>query len=218
MANAIAARSRTIILSRGNPAMSRNPQAGVSLLELLISLWVIAAAALILSTSLGLLGRMLDRTGTEWNETDFLIDRLTLRRWIEAMPPSGLMTGGPDQVSFVTFVDEPPLSVASPATVRLLQGTEGVVAVLSDVTVNEAPEIRRLRLSPSGTLTIRYFGAVSVGALPAWRDDWPPNAGLPSLIRIEYQIRGQSAPPLTVIPALWATHNEMSLSSPVPPG
>lgn len=198
--------------------MGRNPQAGVTLLELLISLWVMAAAALILSSSLGLLGRMLDRVGTEWNETDFLIDRLTLRRWIEAMPPTALLTGGPDRVNFTTLVDEHPLSVASPAMVRLSQGSEGVVAVLSDAEIEEGPQVRRLRLSPNGALSIRYFGVASLGAEPAWTDVWPPEAGLPGLIRIEYRIGVRPTPPMTAIPALRAHQSEMSLSSPVPPG
>lgn len=197
--------------------LPRNPRAGVTLLELLISLWVMVAAALILSSTLGLTGRMLNRVIVEAGDTDFLINRLTLRRWIEAMPPAALLTGTVGEVRFTTFVDEPPLTPANLVLVQLTEGPDGIVASLYDSDEDTASLVRSLRLSPKGTLTIRYFGVVSFQEAQ-WHDTWSPQAGLPQLISFDYQIDNRSVPPLTAIPALWAAQREMSLSSPVPPG
>ena len=198
--------------------LQRNAQAGVTLLELMISLWVMAAAALILSSSLGLIGRMLNRVVTEGEDTDYLIDRLTLRRWIEAVPPGATFAGGPDQLSFTTLVDATPLTVAGPALVRLTQDETGVHATLQDATVADAQVVQKLMLSPENQLVIGYNGSETFGAQPAWHDTWPLTADVPRLIRISYDIGDRTMPPLTVIPALWDAQSEMSLSSPVPPG
>ena len=196
----------------------RNVQAGVTLLELMISLWVMAAASLILSSSLGLMGRMLKRVVTEGEGTDYLIDRLTLRRWIEAVPPGATFAGGPDEVGFSTLVDATPLTVAGPALVRLTRDEAGVYATLQDATVANAPVVRKLTLSQETQLVISYYGSATFGAQPAWHDTWPLTADVPRLIRISYDIEDRTMPPLTVIPALWDAQSEMSLSSPVPPG
>lgn len=187
--------------------MRRNPRAGVTLLEMLIALWVMAAAAVILSSSLGLTGRALARVGAEAADVDALAARAVLRRWLEEMPGAARLTGDANAMAFGALIDAPPLTAAQVEEVRILRDGAALRAVAGGGAVTA-------ELSPDGALVgIRYFGD------GAWRDDWPAAMGrLPDALRIDYIDRGRVVPPLTVIPARRARQSEMSLSSPVPPG
>ncbi|MCZ8334910.1 MAG: prepilin-type N-terminal cleavage/methylation domain-containing protein [Rhodobacteraceae bacterium] len=187
--------------------MRRNARAGVTLLEMLIALWVMAAAAVILSSSLGLTGRALQRVGSEAADVDALAARAVLRRWLEEMPVAARISGDATGMEFGALIDAPPLTAARVERVQVAIEGAALRAVAGDGAVVA-------ELSADGVLVgIRYFGD------GAWREAWPATAsGLPDAIRIEYLDRGRVVPPLTVIPARRARQSEMSLSSPVPPG
>ena len=191
----------------------RNPRAGVTLLELLIALWVMAAAAMILASSMGLIGRAMGRVGFEVADVDRITARVVLRRWLEEMPEGASLAGDGQGMRFGTLIDQPPLTAAVVTEVRV--GTEegAVRAVAGEGAVVAV-------LSPAGSITaIRYFGAANGRGAPVWRGDWPEGAeALPQLVRIDYAEDGREMPPLSVIPARIARQSEMSPSSPVPPG
>lgn len=185
--------------------MRRNGRAGVTLLEMLIALWVMAAAAVILSSSLGLTGRALQRVGSEAADVDALAARVVLRRWLEEMPVAARLTGDAAGMEFGALIDVPPLTAARVETVRFGMDGSALRAVAGDGAVVA-------ELSDDASLTvIRYFGE------GVWREEWTAGS-LPEAIRIEYLDRGRIVPPLTVIPARRARQSEISLSSPVPPG
>jgi prepilin-type N-terminal cleavage/methylation domain-containing protein len=188
--------------------MKRKPKAGVTLLELLIALWVMAAAAMILSSTLGLVGRALARVGAVSHEVEAMTARLMLRRWLEAMPLQARLTGSGSEMTFATLIDEPPLTAARLTEVRVSGDGGAVRASAAEAVVAE--------LAPTGDeLALRYYGSPVPGGLPEWRADWPVNADrLPDLVQISYADRGSVLPPLTVIPARLARQSEMSLSSP----
>jgi hypothetical protein len=183
----------------------------VTLLELLIALWVMAAAAMILASSLGMMGRALARVGGEVADVDRISARLTLRRWLEEMPQGARLIGDSGSVTFFTLIDTPPLTAAELVAVRV-SGAGGAVRAEAGVI--------GVDLAPQGQVTgIRYFGAPGPGDRADWRADWPGTAtALPDLIRLDYVEGDRVMPPLTVIPARKARQSEMSLSSPVPPG
>ena len=189
----------------------RNPKAGVTLLELLIALWVMAAAALILASSLGLMGRALARVGGEATDLDRITSRVTLRRWLEEMPTGARLVGDAGSVTFFTLIDTPPLTAAELVAVRVSGAGGAVRAEAGAILVD---------LAPQGQVTgIRYFGAPGPADRAEWREIWPETAtALPDLIRLDYVDGERAMPPLTVIPARKARQSEMSLSSPVPPG
>jgi hypothetical protein len=194
----------------------RNPRAGLTLLELLIALWVMAAAALILASSLGLTGRALVRVGSDAADIGPLTDRNRLRHWIESMPPGATLSGDSTSLAFATLIDEPPRDMASLTDVQLalIEGTLRAIAGPSDTPALTAT------LSETATgLTIRYYGSPLPNSQSVWHDDWPATAiALPDLIRIDYTSDVALAPPLSVIPALASRQSEISLSSPEPPG
>jgi prepilin-type N-terminal cleavage/methylation domain-containing protein len=189
--------------------MKRKPKAGVTLLELLIALWVMAAAAMILSSTLGMAGRALARVGAVSHDVDAITARLMLRRWLEAMPLQARLSGNDTEMIFGTLIDELPLTAALVTEVRVT-GSGGAVRA------SAAEAVVVAELAPDGVLlALRYFGSPVPGGLPEWRPDWPVNAErLPDLVQISYTDRGSVVPPLTVIPARLARQSEMSLSSP----
>jgi prepilin-type N-terminal cleavage/methylation domain-containing protein len=188
--------------------MTRKPKAGVTLLELLIALWVMAAAAMILSSTLGLVGRALARVGAVSHEVEAVTARLMLRRWLEAMPLRARLTGTASEMTFGTLIDAPPLTAAQVTEVRLSGDGGAVRASAAGAMVAD--------LAPAGgQLALRYYGSPVPGGLPEWRSDWPVTADqLPDLVQISYADRDNILPPLTVIPARLARQSEMSLSSP----
>lgn len=187
--------------------MRRKGRAGVTLLEMLIALWVMAAAAVILSSSLGLTGRALQRVGSESADVDALAARAVLRRWLEEMPVAARLSGDARGMEFGALIDTPPLTAARVEAVRVMAEAGALRAVAGEGAVVA-------ELSAEGELTgIRYL------ADGVWREDWPAAMGrLPDALRIDYLDRGRVVPPLTVIPARRARQSEMSLSSPEPPG
>lgn len=189
----------------------RNPRAGVTLLELLVALWVMAAAAMILASSLGLMGRALARVSGEATDVDRISARMTLRRWLEEMPAGARLVGDGGSVTFFTLIDTPPLTAADLVAVRVSGEDRAVRAVAGAIVVEMAPQ---------GQVTgIRYFGAPGPADRAEWRDNWPETAtALPDLIRLDYMDGDRVMPPLTVLPARKARQSEMSLSSPAPPG
>jgi len=195
----------------------RNPRAGVTLLELLLSLTLMVAMALAMAAVLGLTGRAALRIGAAGSTTDLLLARYTLRSWIEAAPRTAPFAGSPEALSFQMLTDEPPFSAAEPATVDLSLDADGAVVVKTTAPGDEGAT-RQLTLSSAGGLQLSYFGRIDPLAAPAWHSDWPAPAGLPDLVRIDYDGPEGGLPPLVAIPALVARQSEMSLSSPPPPG
>lgn len=198
------------------PEVRRNPRAGVTLLELLLSLVLMAAMAVILASVLGLTGRAALRVGAAAAATDLLVARHTVRGWIEAAPRMAPFAGSPEALRFETLADTPPFSAADPARISLSRDAAG--AVIAEIASSDDAVSQRLTLSTAGELRIGYFGRLASAAAPAWHSDWPAAAGPPDLVRIDYEGPAGGFPPLTVIPALVARQGEISLSSPLPPG
>lgn len=194
----------------------RNPRAGLTLLELMIALWVMAAAALILASSLGLTGRALTRVGSDAADIGPLTDRNRLRHWIESIPPGATLSGDSESMAFTTLIDEPPLDLASLTDVQLALADTTLRAVAGPA---DAPALTATLAENAKALTIRYYGSPLPNGQSRWHDTWPATAvALPDLVRIDYQSDVTPAPPLSVIPALASRQSEISLSSPEPPG
>lgn len=194
----------------------RNPRAGMTLLELLVSLAMMAALALILASTLDLTARGAGRLGAEARGLDPLLHRATLRRWIEDMPSGAPLMGNADRMSFDTLIDESPFWAGDLTRVSIERAGETVRAVahLSDGRIGRAI----LLSEASSGFTLAYWGRMRSGSGHAWHTAWPPGAGLPDLVRISYDLVDRAAPPLSVRPARAARQSTMSLSSLSPPG
>lgn len=197
----------------------RKGTVGMSLLELLVSVAMMAALALILASSFGAIGRALQRLNPAESEMALLLDRATLRRWIEDMPREAALTADVDTITFQTLIDDGLFWPGTLATVTLTQSEGTLVATATTPDVGSHPgHIRHILLSSDmSDLTIEVLSP-AVGMPVSWQTAWPVGAGLPDLVRITYDIGARMAPPLTVMPARNQRYSVMSLSSFAPPG
>ncbi|MBU2359746.1 MAG: type II secretion system GspH family protein [Alphaproteobacteria bacterium] len=197
----------------------RRRTAGVTLLELLVSLAMMAALALILASSFGVIGRALARLDPAQAQMALLLDRATLRRWIEDMPSEAALQADGDSLTFQTLIDDGLFWPGTLATVTVAQDGDALVATAVTPDVGDHPgHSQRIILSTAASDVALGFLAPRDGGSPDWVPDWPVGPVLPDLLRITYAIDGRMAPPLIVVPARAARYSVMSLSSRAPPG
>jgi hypothetical protein len=197
----------------------RRRTSGVALLELLLSLAMMAALALILASSFGVIGRALQRLDPAQPAMALLLDRATLRRWIEHMPREAAFHGDGDGLTFQTLIDDGLFWPGALATVTVAQDGEALVAIATTQDLGDHPgQTRQITLSASVSEVAFAYMAPAESGTDDWVDAWPVGPVLPDLVRITYDINGRMAPPLTVMAAHKARHSVISLSSPAPPG
>ena len=197
----------------------RDPRAGLSLLELLLALALMASLALILATSFDIIGRALQRLDPARAATLPLLERGTLRRWIEAMPREVTLRVEGDSLTFETLIDDGQFWPGVLATVTLARAGDALVATaVSPDAPGHPGQTRALVLSHAVSDIGLEVLPLAEGAAAGWQADWPVGPVLPDLVRITYDIAGRATPPLIVMPARDARHSVMSLSSPLPPG
>lgn len=206
--------------------MKRNPRAGVTLLETMIALAVMAIIAVILSSGLGAGARMLISSGRITQRVDEALARRDLRNWLEralAAPFPGQVDGGlrgtSSELRFSFVSDDGSFWAGDPVVVTLGRGEDGVVslAALGSADQTQKPSEKTQVLSEkSSQLEISYFGRLHPEDPIIWLDHWSPEAGLPDLIRIAIA-DDANLPPFTIRPGKVALQSEISLSSVLPP-
>lgn len=200
---------------------------GLSYLEMLVSL-------ALFSIMTALIAGTLDFGRRAWERTDDLaqigtdaILRADLREWLE----------------WASYLNRPDLPRRfegrtdgfSYAGGLARDGFDGLDKLSAEVTIRPDDTGRALhwqraawgaddRLENAGTfasglsdIRFTYYGRRDFGGPVAWHDTWPPEAGLPQLIRITAS-RDRPWPPLTVAPAKALAQRRISASSPLPPG
>lgn len=189
----------------------RSGDTGITLLELLISLSIMAMIAVGLSSLFDAGGRVWSRLDQETAFADDAVNRSNVRRQLENMP--------------VVSADE--------RLDRLFrQSTAGFVAQLVrqgeplwlEVAMSETDLVARtpdsnaiLRRNISRT-EFSYYGRKTVDVAPDWYPDWQEATILPALVKIEtWRADGVVNPPLTIQLAKQTRQMEISLSSLVPP-
>lgn len=201
----------------------RNPRAGVTLLETLVGLLVMAMVAALLSAAFGTNIRLLTRSQVTAGLVDQALARRDVRIWLE----HALESPAPD--------DPRPLLSGSSTTLRFLSvppgdlfwaGTATAVSLGPDAVATgrgfdakrTTENVLALSLAPSDTaIELKYWGRSAPDRPPSWHETWDPAQGLPDLIRIRFVGKGPLPPPMAIRPAKAWRQSEMSLSSLVPP-
>jgi len=213
---------------RGMKRERRNPQRGLSQLELLVSLVIMAMVTVLLANALNFNRQALDRARGLSDSTDLLIARTTLRDWMEDMP---VVFG---EETAVEFFDGQSAGLRFKAYLRDQSFWGGETVEISLSLQSETLRIEAQGVHPNGTeplsqtidlardvsaFEIGYFGRRSTDSGPTWHAAWQDRTQLPDLVKIEWeQGDGVPMPPLTLQPALKDRQSVMSLSSLVPPG
>lgn len=202
---------------------TRNPRAGVTLLETLIGLLVMAMVAALLSAAFGTNMRLLNRSQLSSAYVDQALARRDFRIWLEhaleyPVPndTKSLIFGTATELRFLSV---PPEGQFWPGIATEVTLGPEARATGTGTATDQSEEIDiKLALAPPGTLIkLTYWGRATADQAPDWHESWTPDQGLPELIRIEFIGKGLLPPPMSIRPAKAWRQSEMSLSSLVPP-
>ncbi len=178
----------------------RNRKSGVTLLETLIALAIMAMAATLLSAAFSTYLKLLDRSETSSAEVESALGRRNLRVWIEHALPAAvpnderpIFWGTSTELRFLSV---PPGGQFWPgvATEILVGPTSEALAVgLSSERTSE--RTLEVNLSPqTASLRFEYWGGKPLGSTPTWHNEWIDQISPPELIRISF-VGNQTLPP-----------------------
>ena len=201
---------------------SRSSQAGLTLLETMIALLIMAMIAAMFSGALGTGARVLVSGATLGTDLQDALGRRDLRtlleHQLETSPPDDgrpLFTGRADSLEALVLPSDPAYWPGV-ATVVVISPDASVTATGRDAEGREVA--RSFRLATEGSrIDIAYWGRIAPDQLPAWYQDWPASAPPPDLVKITFSGPGRPLPPLAIRPSKAFVQSEMSLSSLVPP-
>jgi type II secretory pathway pseudopilin PulG len=185
--------------------------AGITLLELLLAIGIMAMIAVGLSTLFDTGGQVWRRVEANSSVADYAVNRNELRRHLEAMPVVTIDV--PLDQIFISEDSGFAVQVnreGDPEWISVNASLPKLGFVRSQVNHTLRPDVSRIEFS--------FYGRKSVRDVPAWHDNWRSAAILPILIKIEsWDTDGAANPPLTIQPGKRTRQMEISLSSLVPP-
>lgn len=201
----------------------RDFQSGITLLETMVALLVMAMVAMLLSSGLGGTARSFSRGDVMTAEVESALARRELRQWVEhalISPVPGdtraLFEGTSTGLAFLTVSTSPAFWPGEALHVELSTGPRVTARGLSPNMQGE--QTSSLTIAPPEVqLSFRYFGRLTADAPPGWHDTWPASAGFPGLVRIDFAGLSRPLPPMIIRPGKAWFQSEMSLSSLVPP-
>lgn len=204
----------------------RDATAGISLLEMLVALAVMAFLAVLSVTTLEYSARSLSIAGGSSRSADIAVSRNTLRTWLEralfnaSVATNKLQLSGDKRgVTFTAVLDDGVIWPGEAATVELTEAADHVISAKA-VGLSEgerSPVTETITLSGSGgAIKIEYFGSDPVDAYPDWHDRWATGLGLPKLLRLSISDAETIYPPLIIEPGKEFRQRESSLSSLLP--
>ncbi|MEM1159375.1 MAG: prepilin-type N-terminal cleavage/methylation domain-containing protein [Pseudomonadota bacterium] len=187
--------------------MKRNTEAGFTVLELLISLAILAMIAATLATTISSGAQLWKRSATMPDREQAIVLRAKLRTWIEtAVPPERLdlqqdFTGTATRMRFLTSTDLPNErgGEATWITVIVDESEPALSVVLETVTASgQIREVEERDLI-NGQGRLLYFD----GGSQNWVQVWEAADRLPDLVAIEaVPERAEDWPPFVVGPVL----------------
>jgi len=211
--------------------MKRLHSAGITQLELMISLAIMGFVTVLLASALNFERQTIERFGLIAAETTNLVNRRTLRALTEQIPLSSeevdadaLLEGSDASMRFWTQIASD--SFWGGALTEIVVEThlvEGEPLLLArgrgkHPSEQEPVELEWVLAGPVENVSISYFGRISEGSEREWRSHWSNASYLPELIKLEWEDPGGfPVPPLTLQPAKVELQRYMSLSSLVPP-
>lgn len=168
--------------------MRRNSRSGVTLLELLLSLALMALIAVGLASTLGLGTRVWEQSKRQVGAQEQIVLRTRLRTWLsQSVSPTRLLpfdhqfTATDQEFSFVTLAETPhePNAAALLVSVKIVEDeTVLSLSYLGDSGSSVKSEDRVLYADEA---VLAYFDPINL----EWVYDWDNAYVLPSLVKIE---------------------------------
>lgn len=193
--------------------MRRDGRRGLTVLELLVALALLAIIAATLASTTGTSARIWERSKTFATKDSEVLLRAKLRLWLETMKPFTRPHGRPqeargDATRFRFLTTELIMHFPALSETRItieIRGAEDVrdlwviIEGLDHGGEVVASERRRVAAGLRD-LKLRYYDAAPDD--PGWREDWQVNRRRPALVSIVADAPLPVWPPLTVSPRL----------------
>ena len=204
----------------------RDPHAGMSLLEVMVALAVMALISLILASSLGSAARVFNRGSDFSDNVDHALNRQQLRDWIErastrAFPGTEYvgLSGTSDNMVVEVLPVDGFFWAGAPmiATVSTTPDHQITVHAVGYATSDQSRTIDLSLSESEAGLEISYYGSLTPSTVPIWQDSWRAANGLPLLVKFTASNAAAGFPPLVIYPAKTYLQREISLSSLLPP-
>jgi type II secretory pathway pseudopilin PulG len=205
--------------------MRRRSNHGITLLETLVSLAVMAIIALSLSYGMTAMLTFSDRTKGHTEDIAEIAARQLARAIIEraaTVPFPGFdfvgMQGTSTSVTVESWYSEPPFWPGAPVLLTLSADPTGTMSSrIAAYDESRTPFEMDQQIGPAGGISIRYFGQVPGDVAATWHSEWKSSDGLPQLIEITSGAPSSAFPPTAIRPGRSNAQSEISLSSLVPP-
>jgi len=200
-------------------------ESGFTLIEVLVSLVLLAVLSLILMNTFHFSGTVLDRVGTRQADVMVVSDMQTaLRRWLSVAYPEYVPSETPGLPGRIIFDGRPDgVTFLSPAPTSLEAGGMALMRLTvvtrdssTSLLVSAKPELAwRDGIQPvqetllTGVTSVRfaYWGTTQPGATASWHSTWSGQGLLPRLVRISVTFGPgdrRSWPELLISPAIRA--------------
>ncbi|MEO9515423.1 MAG: prepilin-type N-terminal cleavage/methylation domain-containing protein [Paracoccaceae bacterium] len=206
--------------------MSRIRDKGVSLLETMIALMVMAMLAVMIANAFGFQTRVLQRLGGTDVSVNNALNLRDLRRWLEDIP-GGLnqgapmeMQGAPTVFRFASVDVTGRFWQGAPISVELSVRNGALVAQASGLNPDREPIsfVSILASAPVQNVRIRYYGRHALDSEAQWKTEWTSAPRLPSLIRIDWERANAGQVPFVFEPGLTQNQSLRELTDLVPDG
>ena len=204
----------------------RDPSAGMSILEVMVALAVMALISLILASGLGTAARVFNRGSGFSANVDDALNRQQLRDWIErastrAFPKMEYLglSGTSDKMVVEVLPVDGFFWAGAPiiATVYTTPDHQIGVQAVGYATSEQSRTIDLSLSESEASLEISYYGSPEPETLPIWQNTWRASNGLPLLVKFTSSNSAVGFPPLVVYPGKTYLQREISLSSLLPP-
>lgn len=211
---------------------TRNKTLGISQLELLLSLALMAMLAVFIANAMNFTRQVTARASQNDPIVEEALARERLRSWVERIPlefsgavASERFSGTEHEMTFSSLAHDELFWAGALTEFTLKTVIEEVGPTLSLFAIGQSgPEAQPTQhvfkiAIISSEPTIRYFGRLNTEETNRWHREWSDPVQLPLLVKLEWNAAdGTPSPPLTLQPAKTARQRYMSLSSLVPPG
>jgi prepilin-type N-terminal cleavage/methylation domain-containing protein len=171
--------------------MNWRDRSGLSLLELLIALALLAVISAALATTTNFGVQLLNRTEQLSSTNTEIALRIRLRRWMERAAGPQLIVGFPttfsgtqDRVEFVTLAPAPFAPDSAALRIILQTGTDTLNLQINEVDDTGTVLTNHNRVLATEIRNISFSYYSTDPDIAGWHDTWTDETALPALVRI----------------------------------
>ena len=170
----------------------RSRTRGMTLLELLVALVLLAAISTALLSATGMGIRTFERAEQLADQDNGIVTRLQLRRWLRSAASPGLLTqietdfvGSQDGFEFTTLLPSGHAPSAAALRISVERQEQDIVVRIDELNDQSEVESTLTRTLDVGSSDLSFRYLQSDGIEPIWRSEWSEDLQLPLAVRVE---------------------------------